>query len=218
MRLFYPVIWNALADEWELTPRLRRLMDLREGTICLSCSANARTMHLVQTLLADTGLDMGGLAASDLRIAEINEVPGLHSRLRGMPGLTYSEYGSESSQDLMALTYDDEAFDYILTSDTLEHVPDFDLALSEVRRVLKPDGKHIFTIPVIWERGTRNRKALPPSYHGGPKANDSLVIHEFGGDVVERIANAGFDVEVRQDPKNALVSTFLCTKSLASTT
>ena len=121
----------------------------------------------------------------------------------------------------MALSYSDATFDYVLTSDTLEHVPDFDIGLAEIRRVLKPLGRHIFTIPVLWDRPTRQRAALvdgkivhhlPPSYHGEAGAEEYLVFNEFGGDVVERIEAADFDVRIERDVANPLIATFVCTK------
>lgn len=209
-------------------------MDEREGRKCLYCQTNWRIRHLAGVLLADIGSKFGkhfrsfqqvasDLATKTLHIAEINELPGLHKRLTRLPGLTYSEYGGENSQNLMALSYPDATFDYVLTSDTLEHVPDFDLALSEIRRVLKPGGKHIFTIPIIWERETRQRAEvvsgstihlLPPSHHGAPDASpdDYLVFNEFGGDVVERIKRAGFSVALVKEPKNELVVTLVSSK------
>jgi SAM-dependent methyltransferase len=226
IRRRFPVIWSGLSKEWELTPELHHHMDRREGTICAFCRANSRSMHLAATLLDDlatrgwlyaTVRDLGA-DAPPIQIAEINEIPGVHKHLSLMRGLTYSEYGTESSQDLMALTYADQSFDYVLTSDTLEHVPDFDLALREIRRVLKPQGKHIFTIPIIWDRPTRRRASqkngavvhyLPPSFHGNEKLNEYLVFNEFGGDVVERIKCSGFDVRVECDETNPLISTIV---------
>jgi SAM-dependent methyltransferase len=122
------------------------------------------------------------------------------------------------------LSYDDSQFDLVLTSDTLEHVPDFLGALAEIRRVLKPDGLHIFTIPVIWDRQTRERALitsgellhrLPPSYHGQPTGNaaDLLVFHEFGGDVVGTIREAGFNLSLVQDKRNPTLVTFVAHKS-----
>ena len=41
------------------------------------------------------------------------------------------------------------SFDLVLTSETLEHVPDLAAASREIRRVLVPGGRHIFTIPLL---------------------------------------------------------------------
>jgi ubiquinone/menaquinone biosynthesis C-methylase UbiE len=44
------------------------------------------------------------------------------------------------SEDLCALSYADASFDLVVTSDTLEHVPDVDAALREIPRVLHEFG------------------------------------------------------------------------------
>ena len=52
-------------------------------------------------------------------------------------------------EDRRGLTYADESVDTALRSDSLEHVLDVDLTLSEVRRVLKPGRASIFSVPII---------------------------------------------------------------------
>jgi SAM-dependent methyltransferase len=228
------VMWPELGEEWDLTPELYDQMSERDGVVCGLCGSTWRVRQLAETLLGD--LSKRGVSAesiaeaartaelADLQVAEINAVSGLHPALAPLPGLRYSEYSSTDPkvpcEDLMRLSYPDRSFDYVLTSDTLEHVPDFDRAMAEIRRILKPGGKHIFNIPVIWNRPTRQRAemidgklkhSLPPSYHAGPQPNrdDYLVFSEFGGDVVERIERARFAVTVKKAPTNPLVSTLV---------
>jgi ubiquinone/menaquinone biosynthesis C-methylase UbiE len=45
------------------------------------------------------------------------------------------------------LPFDDGSFDLVLCAETLEHVRDVQLLLSEVRRVLRPEGKLAVTTP-----------------------------------------------------------------------
>ena len=42
--------------------------------------------------------------------------------------------------DMLALPFPDRAFDLVTTEDGIRNVPDIDAALSEVRRVLRPEG------------------------------------------------------------------------------
>ena len=76
------------------------------------------------------------------------------------------------------------AFDLVVHSDTLEHVPDPLRGLSECRRVLRPNGGLCFTVPVIVGRLTRSRTVLPKSFHGMETtlSDDWAVQTEFGGD------------------------------------
>jgi len=45
------------------------------------------------------------------------------------------------------MPFDDNCFDTVILSEVLEHVMDLDITLNQVKRVLKPDGKIISTIP-----------------------------------------------------------------------
>ena len=229
------VMWRELGAEWELSPSLYREFDEREGIVCGKCGSSIRARQLAEVIVAELNARLGcrhgslaalcrSGAAATLQVAEINSAGSLHQFLKLLPGLRFSEYGSEDpaipSEDLLALSYDSGTFDLVVTSETLEHVPDFDAALGEIRRVLKPDGQHIFTVPVVWDRVTRIRASirdgeivehLPPSYHGVPKEGrqDFLVFYEFGGDVVETVRRAGFDLRVVKDRRRPTVATFV---------
>jgi SAM-dependent methyltransferase len=54
---------------------------------------------------------------------------------------------SKSVQSITAMTFDAASFDCVLCSEVLEHVPDDLLALSELRRVLRPGGVLVVTVP-----------------------------------------------------------------------
>ncbi|MEA3033371.1 MAG: hypothetical protein QOH86_1387, partial [Sphingomonadales bacterium] len=229
------VLWPALVEEWELTPELHRAIDEREGIACIRCGSSLRARQLAQVLVDRLNARLGtryrwldalcrGPEAAGLRIAEINAVSGLHQFLAKLAGLEYSEYGSEDpavpSQDLTALGYEDGRFDLVVTSETLEHVPDFGRALAEIRRVLKPGGLNVFTVPIRWDRPTRRRARtedgrvvhlLPPSYHGTAEtgAQDLLVFYEFGSDTAPIVEAAGFRVETVSDPARPVLTTFV---------
>ena len=166
----------------------------------------------------------------EFKIAEINSCGAMHKKLQKLKYLAYSEYDPEDSstrhEDLLKLSYDDESFDIVLHSDTLEHIPDVDRALSEIRRVLKPGGSMICSIPVVRDgRSTLTRASLEqgvlvehmiPSYHGGSyqKTHQYLVFSEFGEDIFEQIRRAGFDLEIMEHPENPAALTFIATKPM----
>jgi SAM-dependent methyltransferase len=126
------------------------------------------------------------------------------------------------SEDLMRLTYPNDSFDLILTSETLEHVPDLDAALREIRRVLVPGGRHLFTIPVlpnvpetfartvVLADDTIEVRAPQICHPGGDWGYP--VFTEFGADVQERLTLAGFQLEVHFGPtsEDDLAQVYVC--------
>ena len=188
----------------------------RESLWCGACGASLRVRRIADVLVehyADRAQTLAELVEEDrfaaLRVAEINSIGTAHDVLARHPRLTYSEYPEE---DVTALSYADTSFDLVLTSDTLEHVPDWEQALRETRRVLRPGGRHVFTVPVpLPPRQTTSREGLPPQYHAQAsgllrllsraKREDMLAYTDFGLDLVERMRETGFEAEVhgRQD-------------------
>jgi SAM-dependent methyltransferase len=231
------VLWPELIADWELSPEWVRWFNEREGLRCSACHASLRSRQLAEGLLA-VAREMSAGDATSLKalcvdptfcamsIAELNAAGDLHRFLSALPNLRYSEYGSTSaavpSEDLLALSYPSASFDLVISSETLEHVADVKRALREIRRVLKPGGWHVFTVPVVLDQTTTRRRAslrngkvvhdLPPSYHDGAATGDAadlLVFYEFGSDFLDECAAAGFEVRMLQDSRNQALVTFL---------
>lgn len=209
---FANVINNELSSTWELDKTLRLAFDARESMFCPKCGCSFRLRLLAEAIAdlysAKSLKDFVENHSSGLDVAEINSCGLLHQFLEDIPNLKYSEYGSSNaevpSEDLENLSYKDASLDLILTSDTLEHVPNFTKAIKEIHRVLKPGGIHVFTIPTIWYRVTRKRAVLSssgvsnllePSYHGEGQP-DYLVFNEFGYDTINEVKELGFMVQV----------------------
>jgi SAM-dependent methyltransferase len=98
-------------------------------------------------------------------------------------------FGGDLRLDLQAIELPDASLDVVLTPHVLEHVPDTDKALAELRRVLRPGGKAFIQVPLL--QGTTS-VPVEPEYHG----DATLVYWRFGWDLTDKIRGHGFDCTV----------------------
>ncbi|MBK7331213.1 MAG: class I SAM-dependent methyltransferase [Betaproteobacteria bacterium] len=185
----------ALVGEWELSGRRSGLREPAAGTAvrqlrqhvalhgagCRAASALWRHRHLRGVF----GIACRATAArtGDQRLAA------WHGFWPG-PGHVFAKF---PEVDMQRLPHADDAFDLVVHSDTLEHVPDPLQGLAECRRVLRVGGACVFAVPIIVGRLTRSRAGLAPSYHGNPEGGGGYLVHtEFGADAWTWPFAAGF--------------------------
>ncbi|NBC49490.1 MAG: methyltransferase domain-containing protein [Gammaproteobacteria bacterium] len=108
------------------------------------------------------------------------------------------------NETLGALSFSPNSFQYILSFDVLEHVPDYRLALVELHRVLRPNGTLVFSAPFIPAHAKTTVRArvdskgeiehlLPPEYHGDPLSDAGcLCFYHFGWDLLDTCRAVGF--------------------------
>lgn len=127
--------------------------------------------------------------------------------------------------DAETLPYDDDTFDLVVGHAVLHHIPDVELALREVVRVLKPGGRFVFAgepttygdavarrlSHAAWVAATR-LSHLPLVRNGWSRPKDELKasseaaalesqvdLHTFHPDTLGRLACAAGAVDVRTD-------------------
>ncbi len=135
-----------------------------------------------------------------------------------------------TNQNLEALTFSDAEFDIVVTSDVMEHVRLHERAHAEIRRVLRPGGIYLFTVPYLrWQAPdaerivvadpadeASDRQVLPAEYHGDPNGSNgqSLVYRVYGTDLDRRLRRLGFSVafslEDRLDEAIVDAELFVC--------
>ncbi|MBA4407003.1 hypothetical protein C0389_06995 [bacterium] len=110
-------------------------------------------------------------------------------------------------QDLSLLTFIDESFDVVLSSDVFEHVRLYQQAIKEIYRVLKPGGVYIFTVPfnskldehetyveVVDEKDPSKDIDLKPRVYHGDTINSkgALLYRIYGKKLFKEFEKAGF--------------------------
>jgi SAM-dependent methyltransferase len=100
-----------------------------------------------------------------------------------------AEAGHLVRADALCLPFADGAFDQVIASEVLEHIPEDRQAMSEIARVLKPGGRLAVSVPrwfsesVCW--------ALSDEYHLNPGGHVRIY---RGDELEEKLRAAGFAV------------------------
>ena len=90
----------------------------------------------------------------------------------------------------------DGSFDYVIANHVLEHIPDEAKAFSELKRVLKEDGKLVISFPICTDMLTYEDSSIT-SREGRLKAfGQEDHVRLYGTDFKERIERYGLDVKV----------------------
>lgn len=202
---------------------------LREGYQCCNCKASLRYRGQAEAIIRYYGRpnitllkDLAG--DRDFKNSSIYE-PGVIGPFRKyfshFSGYNNSYFWSDVTpgnyrngvqcQNLENLTYNNDSFDLIVTSDMMEHIRHPHKAFEEIFRVLKPGKYHIFSIPVqvpmkqktFYRVDTSTEQDIhlvEPKYHSAPKPgggrSQSLVYTDFGRDIVQQLENIGYRVEL----------------------
>lgn len=197
------------------------LLALRENYLCANCMANLRMRKLAGVVLELCGCSTAGelkrklLSEHGLSIYETSNYNIFRNKeLLACKYYQTSEFLAQDgfgkmfdgirNETLEGLTFADNSFDIIVNSDVLEHVADLGKSLSEIRRVLKPGGYHVFTVPVnpLLETtvqraglvGAEIKHYLPPVKHGDTVRDDGvLVFRDFGLDTIEIMTRGGLE-------------------------
>jgi SAM-dependent methyltransferase len=141
---------------------------------------------------AERALDLGcgdgrltaELDAAELTAADVSRVALVRARRR-LPGTRIAELEPDAP-----LPFDDAAFDLVLCAETVEHVRDVQLLLSESRRVLRPGGTLALTTPAS-RALVRPPHPLSPHLRLFTRRSLGQLLEELGFDVRSLERRAG---------------------------
>jgi SAM-dependent methyltransferase len=175
---------------------------LRDQYLCLNCFSIPRQRHIQYVL------DSFFKGWEEKNIHESSPANDLISRY--CTSYSFSQYFegvNEGSlidgvrcENLESLTFPDCTFDIFITQDVFEHILNPERAASEIMRVLKPSGFHVFTAPknkgitVSYPRARMAGKKIEyieeAMYHGNPVGDGRALVTWDYGDDFEDLINA----------------------------
>lgn len=231
---------NRLFSVWKLSEQAQSTLKQMENNLCNNCAANARMRTLAKSVVTVLGLntteDFANKLKSDSNFIVYETAEYFTFRFKGIRNLqnyVVSEYFAERpfgkvvdgirNENLECLSFPDNFADVIMTSEVLEHVVNLDQALSEIQRVLKPGGHHIFTVPVdqnlihTYERAKQVNGKIEhisePVRHGDSiRSEGILAFREFGQDTARYISREGIPCHEIKQPVNAMVAAIYVAK------
>lgn len=151
------VIYNPLSDYYYEMQQRYHMAAVRGETLnseeysCPNCGASDRD-RIIISFLKKEGLEESAEGTKVLQIAPAASISGwitLHCpHIKYETTDLYMEDVSYPSDIMNMEMVSDETYDVIICSHVLEHVQDDRKALREMKRILKPEGKIIFLVPI----------------------------------------------------------------------
>ena len=174
----------------------------RPESMCPKCGARERHRLLSTYIDNETTIPQG-----DNKILYFAPREPIEERLRRMGNVVVttdlSQNGVNVYADITKLPFDTEAFDVIICSHVLEHVPEDSLAMKELNRVLKTDGYALILIPKDKSREkTYEDESITSPQERAKEFGQYDHVRVYGRDVVQRFETAGFNVAVETYAEN----------------
>jgi SAM-dependent methyltransferase len=177
----------------------------REDDRCPVCHACDRTRMIMLWLEAEAGVGSGVGGTRPCRILHVAPDFGLYLWLKRQTGVEYTGSDIDAARyrhidniraaDLTGTPFPDDAFDIVICSHVLEHVPDDRAALREILRILAPGGRALLLTPFALDgAGTDEDPSLadPAERHRRFGQWDHVRLYDRE-DFVTRMAEAGFE-------------------------
>lgn len=163
---------------------------LRKHAKCPNCNALER--HRIQFLVVEKVLSE--ITATDLKMLHFAPEPFFREyfskRFGRYETADICMEGVDHKVDLQQLPFDDASYDFIYASHVLEHIPDDEKAISEIRRILRPKGLAILPVPIVAEKTIEYSEPNPyEAFHVRAPGLDYFNRYERHFSRVERFAS-----------------------------
>lgn len=98
--------------------------------------------------------------------------------------------------DITDIQYKDRTFDIVICNHVLEHIEDEKKAISEILRVLKPDGIFVFSFPICLDDTTKEDPTINTPEKRLECYGQEDHVRLYGKDFKERFENYGLEIEI----------------------
>lgn len=166
----------------------------RENVICPYCNCMDRSRWVYWVLKEQTKIFEGGTVLHFAPEKMIRKKFEKNNQCDYYAGDLVLKLGVHKI-DVTNIPFSDEFFDYILINHVLEHVEDEAQAFGELRRVIKPDGKMIFSVPVTMETETIEMEGICSDEDREKYYGQKDHVRLYGRDYKERIESYGWEVQ-----------------------
>ena len=169
-------------------------VDPRDEAMCVHCGALERHRLLWLFLTRQTDL----FDERPKNVLHIAPERALTERLRARLGTGYvtgdlSDPTADVRLDVTRIQFPDHTFDVVYCSHVLEHVPNDQQALAEMRRVLRPDGWAVLLVPIMADQTIEDPSVTDPGERRRRFGQEDHV-RVYGPDFENRVRAAGFGV------------------------
>jgi len=194
--------------------------NLRESLNCHNCNSTTRQRQMAKLICNKFGISsLNQISGIKKKIYNTESSGPIHNKLLKAKNYYFSEYFGENyksgekvngirNENLNHLSFKNETFDLVLSSDVFEHIATPFKAHGEVYRVLKKGGCHIFTVPFLKDKYLNENRAIiknnktihlmEPIYHldGIRPENGILVYNIFSLEMLIKLKKIGFDTQM----------------------
>lgn len=174
----------------------------RDNCLCPKCLSLERHRLMWLFLKKETEF-----FTKDLKVLHIAPEQCFFKRFKALPNIDYTTGDLESPIadvhfDVQDIPFENDSYDVVICNHVLEHVDDDAKAMSELYRILKPNGFAILQVPM----DTNNPKTEEDPTVTDPKERERLYrqkdhVRLYGLDYADRLYKAGFKVHQSQYAK-----------------